>query len=190
MLQANRVALREREVVSRTQDRYFSLQKTSTARAAIFVVILLVEILGAGAFCAAQQSPLLPRTHICPLLDHSKEIGLSESQIKRLQVVIAVGQEKMLESRSQAEIRLQEIRRISSDWANLDGLVIRNLVKEYYDFLAKYIIADLECMINASEILDISQLQSLTRTLTSDTLNLNLDMRIQRVVAEKEASNP
>jgi hypothetical protein len=100
----------------------------------------------------------LPKTQIAQIIDNKANLGLSDSQVKKLEVVERSAQQKMLDARAQADIRMTEIEKFSSDWNNMNGVAVLSLVKEYFKYMTDYKTAEVEAIIRAREVLDNTQL--------------------------------
>ncbi|OGC91036.1 MAG: hypothetical protein A2W25_08145 [candidate division Zixibacteria bacterium RBG_16_53_22] len=184
LLQATYAAIKQGNLYEGYLERMSCTAKSKIVEQLLIFVIAALGVWSFSAIGVAQTVPPLPRTRVCQILDRREDLGLSESQARRLKSVVQLGQRKMLEARAQAEIRLQEISKVSTDWSDINGLAIKSLIKEYYGFLSDYITADLECITNASKVLDRDQLASLGKYLSPDSLQLDPSIEIARITTE------
>jgi hypothetical protein len=100
----------------------------------------------------------LPKTQIAQILENKTSLGLTDSQVKKLGQVERNAQQKMLESKAQADIRMAEIEKFTSDWSNMNGVAVMGLIKEYFKYMTDYKSAEVEAIIRAREVLDSDQL--------------------------------
>ena len=131
LLQATYAAIKQGNLYEGYLERMSCTAKSKIVEQLLIFVIAALGVWSFSAIGVAQTVPPLPRTRVC-----REDLGLSESQARRLKSVVRLGQRKMLEARAQAEIRLQEISKVSTDWSDINGLAIKSLIKEYYGFLS------------------------------------------------------
>jgi len=126
-------------------------------------------------FAIAAQAGNLPCTHISNILKHESSLQLTDSQVKRLQAIENLAKQKMIESRIQAGIRLAEIERFSSNWSSMNGVAVRQLVKEYNGFLADFKNAEVEAIIQARGVLSQYQLTQFQQLVSIEALMVKMD---------------
>jgi hypothetical protein len=100
----------------------------------------------------------LPKTQIAQILENKTSLGLTDPQVNKLGQVERNAQQKMLESKAQADIRMAEIEKFTSDWSNMNGVAVMGLIKEYFKYMTDYKSAEVEAIIRAREVLDSDQL--------------------------------
>jgi hypothetical protein len=119
------------------------------------LVILSVALL---IFASTSFAGELPRTQVSQILEHQTTLGLTGSQIKKLEIIEKSAQQKMLDARAQADIRMAEIEKFTSNWNDMNGVAVLGLVKEYFKFMAEFKTAEVEAIIQARAILEFGQL--------------------------------
>jgi len=117
----------------------------------------------------------LHKTPVTKLIDHSATLGLTDSQVKKLRIIEDTAAQKMTEARLQADIRLTEIEKFTTDWTNMNGTAVRSLLKEYYEFLSQYKYAELNAIIQARSILDYNQLTRFQQLVSIESLILRME---------------
>jgi len=117
----------------------------------------------------------LPTTQIVKILDHRASLGLTDSQVKKLEQISKNAVEKMIEAKGQANIRLQEIEKFTSNWTNLNGTAVRQLIQEYYNFMAAYKAAEVNAIIQARAVLKPEQLSKYQQLASIDALIISME---------------
>ena len=84
----------------------------------------------------------------------------------------------MIESKIQAGIRLAEIEKFSSNWSSMNGVAVRQLVKEYNGFLAEFKNAEVEAIIQARGVLSQYQLTQFQQLVSIETLMVKMDQQV------------
>jgi len=117
----------------------------------------------------------LPTTQVVKILDHKASLDLTDSQVKKLEHINKNAVEKMVEAMGQANIRLQEIEKFTSDWTNLNGTAVRQLIQEYYNYMASYKAAEVNAIIQARAILKPEQLSKYQQLASIDALMIYME---------------
>lgn len=121
-------------------------------------------------FVTASFAAYLPNTQITKILESKAPLSLTESQIKKLQIIEITTQQKLLDAKTQADIRLSEIEKFTSNWKDMNSIAVQSLLKEYYDFMASYKIVELEAIIKARTILNKDQLSKFQEMATAKSM--------------------
>ncbi len=122
------------------------------------IVISTIMILTLAAVSIAVN---LPKTQISSILEYKTPLALTESQIKKLQIIEITTQQKLQDSKSQADIRMGEIEKFTSNWKDMNSLAVQGLVKEYYDYMTNYKLIELEAIVKARALLSKNQIGKL-----------------------------
>jgi hypothetical protein len=120
----------------------------------------------------------LPKTQISQILENKMSLGLSDSQVKKLEVVERTAQQKMLEARGQADIRMTEIEKFTTNWNNMNGVAVLGLVKEYFKFMTDFKSAEVEAIIRAREVLDSNQLIRYQQLVSIQSLMVKMEREL------------
>lgn len=133
-------------------------------------------------FCLAAASVSfagnLPVTQLTTILDNKQSLALTDSQVKKLEIVEKLTQQKMIEAKVQADIRLSEIERFTSNWTNMNTQSVGSLVKEYFGYLEDYKMAELDAIIKARAILEYDQLSKFQQLVSIQTLMLHMETEL------------
>lgn len=129
-------------------------------------ILILSLNASAGDICKA---------NISQLLEYKDVLGLTDGQVKKLKLIQAKADQKMAEAKVQADIRMTEIERFTSDWTNMNGTAVRGLLKEYYEFLSEYKCAELNAICQARAVLDFKQLTKFQQLVSIESLMLNME---------------
>ena len=137
-------------------------------------------ILMAGflSLAMAASAGNLPATQVSQILELRSSLELTNSQVKKLTIIENTAREKMVYARMQAEIRLQEIEKFTSNWTNMNGTAVRGLIKEYYAILTQYKTAELNAIIQARAILEYEQLSKFQQLESIESLRLNMEQEL------------
>jgi len=138
----------------------------------IFVVALILLLTGAVA-----AGPI-HHTAVAKVLEHSTSLDLTNSQVKKLQIIEDTAAQKMSEAKLHADILLHEIEQFTANWTNMNGTAVRSLLKEYYDYMTEYKSAELNAIIQARTILDFNQLTRFQQLESMESLILNMESDI------------
>lgn len=140
----------------------------------------VTAILMAGLLSLAMAASAgnLPATQVSQILELRSSLELTNSQVKKLTIIENTAREKMAYARLQADIRLQEIERFTSNWTNMNGTAVRGLIKEYYDMLTQYKTAELNAIIQARAILEIEQLSKFQQLESIESLRINMEQEL------------
>lgn len=117
----------------------------------------------------------LPVTQVGKIIDYKASLDLTDAQVKKLEIINKNAVEKMVEAKGQANIRLQEIEKFTSNWTNLNGTAVRQLIKEYYEFLAAYKSAEVDAILQARAILKPEQLSKYQQLASIDALIISIE---------------
>ncbi len=140
----------------------------------------VTAILMAGflSMALAASAGNLPETQVSQILEHRSSLELTNSQVKKLKIIEDTAREKMTYARMQADIRLQEIEKFTSNWTNMNGTAVRGLIKEYYGFLTQYKIAELNAIVQARGILEYEQLSKFQQLESIESLMLDMEREL------------
>lgn len=140
----------------------------------------VTAILMAGflSMALAASAGDLPATQISQIIQHRSSLELTDSQIKKLKIIEDTAREKMTHARIQADIRLHEIEKFTSNWTNMNGTAVRGLIREYYDFLAQYKTAELNAIVQARAILEYEQLSKFQQLESIESLMLDMEREL------------
>jgi hypothetical protein len=139
------------------------------------VVITLTGILALSLMASADN---VPSTQVTGILENRAALNLTDSQVKKLQIIEDSAREKMNYARLQADIRLAEIEKFTSNWTNMNGTAVRNLISEYYGFMTDYKTAELNAVVQARSILDFDQLTKYQQLVSIKTLMLDMEREV------------
>jgi len=139
-------------------------------RSAIAIAIASLLI-----FTAVSLAGDLPCTPVAKIIDYKASLTLTDSQIKKLELVEKTAQAKMVEAKAQAEIRLAEIEKFTSNWTNMNSIAVLSLIKEYYGFMTACKTAEMEAIIRARAILDSTQLNKFQQLVSIESLMLDME---------------
>ena len=117
----------------------------------------------------------LPTTQAGKIVEYKASLDLTDTQVKKLEIINKNAVEKMIEAKGQANIRLQEIERFTSNWTNMNGTAVRQLIKEYYDFMTQYKAAEVDAILQAKAILNQEQLSKYQQLASIDALMISLE---------------
>jgi len=109
------------------------------------------------------------------ILEYKTSLNLSDSQVKKIEIVQKTTQQKMNEAKTQADIRLTEIERFTSDWNNMNSVAVFSLIKEYFKFLTDYKTAELEAVVKARAILDTNQLSKFQQLASIESMMIRME---------------
>jgi hypothetical protein len=142
------------------------------------IAMMTIISLGLLAFATPGIAGEPAGTQISKILDYKTSLSLSDSQVKKLEIVQRTAQEKMNEARVQSEIRLGEVEKFTSNWTNMNSVAVMSLIKEYYKFLTDYKTAELEAVIRARSILDMNQLSKLQQLVSIESLMITMEQSL------------
>ncbi len=137
-------------------------------------IILTAILIMSVAVFAGDKS----KTQVARILEHKSSLNLTDSQVKKLQIIDSVAQEKMGEAKMHADMRLREIEQFSSDWSRMNGTAVRTIIKEYYDYMADYKMAEVNAILQARAILDSSQLKQFHQLVSIEALMLDMEQQV------------
>jgi hypothetical protein len=138
---------------------------------AITAVIFLGYMLAAIPSNAGQT----PGTQISKILDYKSSLNLTQSQVKKLELIQKTAQQRMDEAKFQSGIRLNEIEKFTSDWTNMNSVAVLSLIKEYFKYETDYRTAEMEAIIQARAILEMDQLAKFQQLVSIESLMLNME---------------
>jgi len=136
------------------------------------VLMLAMIMVSPGMLNAGDR---IPQTAINKILDHKSGLELTDSQLKKLSVINSVIIEKMIQVRTQAEIRKMEIDEFTSNWTNIHSTASDHIIKEYYSFLAKLKSLELEAITKARAVLTREQLKAYANLSSIEAMMIKLD---------------
>jgi hypothetical protein len=140
-----------------------------------FAIITVAGILALSVMASAGN---IPSTQVASILEYRTSLNLTDSQVKKLQIIENSAREKMTYAKMQADIRLAEIQKFTSNWTNMNGTAVRNLIKEFYDFMTDYKTAELNAVVQARSILDYDQLSKYQQLVSIKTLMLDMEREV------------
>jgi hypothetical protein len=117
----------------------------------------------------------LPRTQVTNIIENQTSLNLTESQVKKLTQVERNAQEKMIAARAQADIRMSEIEKFTTNWNNMNGVAVLGLVREYFKFLTDYKAAEVEAIIRAREVLSGEQLSKFQQLVSIQSMMVKME---------------
>jgi len=120
----------------------------------------------------------VPETPISRILNYKSGLELTDSQIKKLSILDNGVKEKMIQVKAQAEIRKQEINRLTSNWISLNSTACSQLVKEYYGFLADLKVLELEAIMKARSVLTPEQLRKYEELAAIESMIFDLEQKV------------
>ena len=115
---------------------------------------------------------------ISKILNYKTSLSLTDSQVKKLEIVNRTAQDKMTQAKTQAEIRQNEIEKFSSNWTDMNSLAVMNLIKEYYSYMTDYKTAEVEAIIRARAILNLEQLNKFQQLVSIEALMLHMETQL------------
>jgi hypothetical protein len=138
-------------------------------------IIILAGVLVLSLMASAGN---IPSTQVASIIGYRTSLNLTDSQVKKLQIIENSASEKMTYARLQADIRLAEIEKFTSNWTNLNGTAVRSLIKEYYGFMTDYKTAELNAVVQARSILDYDQLSKYQQLVSIKSLMLDMEHEV------------
>jgi hypothetical protein len=120
----------------------------------------------------------LPKTQVSTILENKAVLSLTEAQVKKLERVERNAQEKMLQARAQADIRMTEVEKFTGDWDNMNGIAVLELVKEYFKYMTEYKTAEVEAIIQARAILESEQLAKFQQLASIQSLMVKMEQNL------------
>ena len=115
---------------------------------------------------------------ISKILNYKTSLSLTDSQVKKLEIVNRTAQDKMTQAKTQAEIRQNEIEKFSSNWTDMNSLAVMSLIKEYYSYMTDYKTAEVEAIIRARAILNLEQLNKFQQLVSIEALMLHMETQL------------
>ena len=139
------------------------------------VTIFMLGFLLAALPSFAGENQNSDGTQISKILEYRTTLNLSDSQAKKLEIVQKTTDAKMIEAKGQADIRMAEIEKFTSNWSNMNSIAVLSLVKEYFKFLTDYKTAEVEAVIKARSILDNDQLAKFQQLVSINTMMIKME---------------
>ena len=112
----------------------------------------------------------VPETPITKILSCKTGLQLSDSQIKKLTILDNNLKNQIIQLRCQAQIRKTEIDNFTSNWLNMYGTAVRQLIKEYYNFLADIKLLNIKAIMQARGVLTREQLKKFTELVSIESM--------------------
>jgi hypothetical protein len=137
--------------------------------------VLITSLALAVIVASSALAGNLPKTQVDKIIDYKASLGLTDAQVKKLDIINKNAVEKMIEAKGQANIRLQEIEKFTSNWMNMNGTAVRGLIKEYYEYMTTYKAAEVDAILQARAILNNDQLAKFQQLASLDALILSLE---------------
>lgn len=142
------------------------------------VTILMLGFMLAALPCAAEGIQNNDGSQISTILEHKTTLNLTDSQVKKLEIVQRTTIEKMTQAKLQADIRLGEIEKFTSDWSNMNSIAVLSLVKEYFKYMTDYKTAEVEAVVQARSILDINQLTRFQQLVSIESMMVRMEQSL------------
>lgn len=140
---------------------------------ALTIFLGLTIIAAASAFAGD-----LPVTQVSKILEYKGSLDLTDSQVKKLEIINKTAVARMVEAQGQANIRLKEIQEFTAKWTNMNGVAVRQLIKEYYKFMAEYKEAEVDAILQARSILKPEQLGKYQQLASIDALMISMEQNL------------
>jgi hypothetical protein len=134
---------------------------------AVFAVVLLSAIVMPGLLYAGGD---IPETPITKILNCKAGLQLTDSQIKKLTILDNNIKNQMIQLKCQVQIRKTEIDKFTSNWLNMNGTAVRQLIKEYYNFLAELKMLNINAIMQARGVLTREQLKKYTELVSIEAM--------------------
>jgi hypothetical protein len=112
---------------------------------------------------------------ITKILEYKASLNLTGSQVKKLELVQKTAQQRMDDAKFQADIRLTEIEKFTSNWTEMNSVAVLGLIKEYFKYQTDFKTAEMEAVIQARAILDMNQLTRFQQLVSIDSLMLEME---------------
>jgi hypothetical protein len=140
-------------------------------------VIAITTVLFLGLLMTAVPSYAgqAPGTHIAKILEYKGSLNLSDSQVKKLEIIQNTTKQKMDEAKFQADIRLDEIEKFTSNWTEMNSVAVLGLIKEYFQYQTDFKTAEMLAIIQARAILDMDQLTRFQQLVMIESLMLDME---------------
>jgi len=138
----------------------------------LITTILMIVSMAAASVSFAGETP---QTQVNKVLELKGSLNLTQSQVKKLEVVERTAEQKMMDAKAQSDIRLNEIEKFTSDWTNMNSIAVMTLIKEYFKFMTDYKTAELEAVLRARAILDSTQLSKFQQLVSIESLMLKME---------------
>ena len=114
-------------------------------------------------------------TQISKILEHKAALSLTDSQVKKLEIIQRTTTDKMTQAKLQADIRMNEIEKFTSDWSNMNSVAVFSLVKEYFKYMTDYKTAEVEAVVQARAILDLNQLNKYQQLASIESMVIKME---------------
>jgi hypothetical protein len=135
--------------------------------------LIAALILGAASMANAQVQK--PVTAIDKIFEYQNGLNLTDSQVRKLNIVNLTITEKMLEIMKQADLRKTEIDEFTSNWSSMHGTAVNHIIKEYYGFMAELKKLELEAISKARAILSAEQLRKFSELSSIETMMIKIE---------------
>jgi hypothetical protein len=142
------------------------------------VTILILGFMLAAMPCAAGGIQNNDGSQISKILEHKTTLSLTDSQVKKLEIIQRTTIEKMTQAKLQADIRMGEIEKFTSDWSNMNSIAVLSLVKEYFKYMTDYKTAEVEAVVQARTILDINQLTKFQQLVSIESMMVRMEQSL------------
>ena len=142
------------------------------------IAIATVLFLGFMITVLPSYAGQLPGTQIPKILECKASLNLSDAQVKKLENTQKTAQARMDEAKNQADIRLAEIEKFTSNWTDMNSVAVLALIKEYFNFQTAYRTAEMEAVIQARAILTMEQLTRFQQLVSIESLMLRMDQNL------------
>jgi hypothetical protein len=140
-------------------------------------VIAITTVLFLGLLMTAVPSYAgqAPGTHIAKILEYKGSLNLSDSQVKKLEIIQNTTKQKMDEAKFQADIRLDEIEKFTSNWTEMNSVAVLGLIKEYFQYQTDFKTAEMLAIIQARAILSMDQLTQFQQLVMIESLMIDME---------------
>ena len=115
----------------------------------------------------------LPETPITKVLNYQTGLGLSDAQIKNLNLINNNIINKMLQLQGQAQRCKAEIDQMLGDWSTLSNPKAKSTVKEFYQCQADLKALEMDAMAQASKVLSEDQIKKFGELMTIELIMIN-----------------
>ncbi len=138
------------------------------------ILLMLGLLMTALPSHAAEQ----PGTPVSKILASKTSLGLTDVQVKKLQTIDQNTREKMIECKKQAEIRFNEIEQFTANWVEMNSVAVQTLIREYFDYMAQYKLAEVDAMVKARAILTQDQMARMQQLASINALMKQIEPKL------------
>jgi hypothetical protein len=139
------------------------------------IAITTVMFLGFLMTATPSSAGQAPGTQIAKILEYKESLKLTDSQAKKLEIIQNTTKQKMDEAKFQADIRLNEIEKFTSNWTEMNSVAVLSLIKEYFQYQTDFKTAEMQAIIQARAILSMDQLTQFQQLVMIESLMLDME---------------